>query len=191
MSPVTHFLTGWVTANAIQLNPRERTVVAVAGIIPDVDGLGLIAELATRNSAHPLFWWTDYHHVFGHNLAFAVICAVVAWALATSRWIVASLAFASFHLHLLGDLLGARGSDGYVWTIPYLWPFSASGVWSWQGQWKLNAWPNLLITVLLLAWTFYFAWRRGYSPLEMISARTDAVFVSTLRARFGKPRNTG
>ncbi|MBI5774167.1 MAG: metal-dependent hydrolase [Verrucomicrobia bacterium] len=187
MSPITHFLAGWVTANTASLNRHERAIVTIAGIAPDVDGLGIIAELATRDSAHPLLWWTDYHHVFGHNLLFGVAFAAVAWALAARRWRVAALAFASFHLHLLGDLVGARGPDGYIWTIPYLWPFSAAGVWSWPGQWKLNAWPNLLLTALLLAWTFYRAWRRGCSPLEMFSARMDGVFVSALRQRFGKP----
>lgn len=35
MSPVTHFLIGWLTANAAQVERRERALIAVAGIIPD------------------------------------------------------------------------------------------------------------------------------------------------------------
>ena len=58
MSPVTHFLLGWVTANAAQLNRRERAVVTIAGIIPDADGFGIAAEIATHDSAHPLMWWS-------------------------------------------------------------------------------------------------------------------------------------
>jgi hypothetical protein len=32
------------------------------------------------------------------------------------------------------------------------------------------------------------AWWLGYSPLGIVSPKGDAVFVATLRARFGAPR---
>lgn len=86
----------------------------------------------------------------------------------------------SFHLHLLCDVLGSRGPDGYQWPIPYLLPFSKAWQWTWQGQWALNAWPNLLITMLAIAVTFYLAWQRGYSPLELISKKIDEQFCSYL-----------
>ncbi|MDB6125643.1 MAG: rane-bound metal-dependent hydrolase [Pedosphaera sp.] len=70
MSPVTHFLIGWITANTADLNRRDRAIVTVAGIIPDLDGIGIVAEVLTRNSAKPLTWWSDYHHVLGHNVGF-------------------------------------------------------------------------------------------------------------------------
>jgi inner membrane protein len=84
--------------------------------------------------------------------------------------------------------VGARGPDGYQWPIPYLSPFSDVWQLTWSGQWALNAWPNLLLTGLLLALTGYLTWQRGYSPLEPISPRADHVLVSTLRDRFGTPR---
>ena len=74
--------------------------------------------------------------------------------------------------------------DGYQWPIPYLAPFSRAIEFSWQGQWALNAWPNFVITFGLLLVTFYLAWSRGYSPLEMVSARLDEAFVAALRRRF-------
>jgi hypothetical protein len=57
-----------------------------------------------------------------------------------------------------------------------------------SGQWQLNAWPNFVITGILLIAMFYLAWKRGYSPLEMISRKGDAAFVDTLRHRFGPPK---
>ena len=36
MSPITHFLAGWALANTTELNPRERMLVSVAGVIPDL-----------------------------------------------------------------------------------------------------------------------------------------------------------
>ena len=84
MSPVTHFLVGWMVANTGGLNRRERAVVSVAGVIPDIDGLGAIPEVLTRNTSHPLTWFSDYHHTF-HNLTFAVVVASISFALATRR----------------------------------------------------------------------------------------------------------
>jgi len=161
MSPVTHFLLGWVTANAAKLNRRERAMVTIAGVIPDADGFGLVAEIATRDSAHPLMWWSEYHHVLGHNIGFCLLVTAAGYAFATRRWLTASLVFLSFHLHLLGDLVGARGPDGEQWPIPYLSPFSAAWQWTWSGQWALNGWPNLVITAAMVATTLWLAWRRG------------------------------
>ena len=192
MSPVSHFLIGWVAANSASLNRRERAAVTIAGVIPDVDGFGLVAEIATRNSSHPLMWWSEYHHVLGHNIGFCLLVTAVGFALATRRWLTAALVCLSFHLHLLCDLVGARGPEGEQWPIPYLSPFSAAWQWTWSGQWALNAWPNLAITAAAMGMTLYFAWKRGYSPLELVSSRADKVFVETLRRRFlVSPGKTG
>lgn len=187
MSPVTHLLFGWTVANVDRsLNRRERAAITVAGIIPDIDGLGAVAEFLTRNSAHKLTWFSDYHHMM-HNAAFSLLVAAVSFAVATRRWKTALLALFAFHLHLLCDVVGARGPDGYDWPIPYLLPFSRSGAWSWSGQWGLNSWQNFVITGVLLALTLYWAWQRGRSPLEIISTRADKAFVDVLRQRFGGP----
>jgi hypothetical protein len=95
------------------------------------------------------------------------------------------LALLAFHIHLLCDLAGARGPDGHQWPIPYFLPFSNHWQLTWQGQWAINAWPNILFTMLLLGITFYVAWQRGYSPLELVSKKADAAFVSAIRRRFG------
>jgi len=186
MSPVTHFLTGWVFANCARPERKERALITLACVIPDVDGLGIIPELLTRNSAHPLLWFTLYHHSL-HTLAFALVVAAVAFVLARQRWKTGLLALASFHLHLLEDVLGSRGPDGYQWPIPYLEPFSHSLQLAWRGEWALNAWPNVAITIVLLLVTLGLAWWRGFSPLEMISAKADAAFVGALRRRFPRP----
>lgn len=187
MSPVTHFLAGWAVANAAGLAKRDRWLVTLAGIAPDADGMGVVAEVLTRESAHPLLWWTNYHHVFGHSLIFGVCCAVGACFFATRKSLVVGLVLASFHLHLLGDVLGGRGPDGYIWTVPYFWPFSDAWVWSWQGQWKLNSWQNLVLTSGLLALTFRWAWQKGFSPLELFPQNVDLIFIETLRRRFPLP----
>lgn len=186
MSPVTHFLSGWVLANCVQLDHRDRAIVTLACVVPDVDGLGIFPELLTRNFPHPLLWFTLYHHAL-HNLAFALVVTVIAGALANDRWKVSLWAWVSFHVHLIEDVMGSRGPDGYQWPIPYLKPFSDALQLSWAGQWRLDAWQNIVITLVLLTVTLWLAWRRGFSPLEMISDRADTAFVRTLRQRFPPP----
>lgn len=183
MSPVTHFLAGWLLAGAARLERRERAAVVCAGVIPDIDGLGIVPEMLTRNSAHPLLWFSQYHHSL-HTLAFAVVVTLAGWALTGRRWKTALLVFLSFHLHLLGDLIGARGPDGYPWPIPYMLPFSRSAQWSWSGQWALNAWPNFVITMALLLATLFLAWKTGTSPLEVLSEKANQAVVGALRTRF-------
>ena len=173
--------------------------MVAAAVIPDIDGLGAIPELLTRNSRHPLLWFSEYHHAL-HTLAFAVTVTLLTFLLSwmkgfafgpaihktemTRPWTTAFLAFLSFHSHLLGDLVGARGPDGYSWPIPYLAPFSSSWQLSWHGQWPLNGWQNTLITAVLLFATFVIAWKKGSSPLELISAGANRRFVAVLRTRF-------
>jgi len=65
-----------------------------------------------------------------------------------------------------------------------LFPFSSSVQWAWSGQWALNAWQNFAITIAGFVLVFVLARRRGYSPVEMFSAKADAIFVETIRRRF-------
>jgi hypothetical protein len=185
MSPVTHFLTGWVLASAANLGRRDRAVVTVAAMSPDVDGLGVIPELLTRHSARPLLWFSQYHHTL-HTLLFAVVVTGVSFAVARRRWFTAGLALGAFHVHLLEDLVGSRGPDGYEWPIPYLRPFTERWTWTWHGQWALNAWPNLVFTVALLLATIWLARKQGVSPVDLFSPRADCAVVAALQ-RGGEP----
>jgi ABC-type branched-subunit amino acid transport system permease subunit len=162
-------------------------LIAFAGVAPDLDGLGIIGEYVTRNSTRPLTWYSDYHHVLGHTIGFALLVAAMTYGLSRRRSLAAWLAFASFNLHLLFDLAGSRGADGYQWPIPYLWPFSSAWQLTWTGQWLLSAWQNTAITVVLVLATATLAWRLGYSPVGLLSRRGDESFVRALRARFGEP----
>ncbi len=184
MSPVTHFLSGWVLANVTPFERRDRAIVALSCVVPDVDGLGAIPEVLTKHSAHPLTWFSDYHHLL-HNFAFALLVAVAAFALATRRWKTALFSLLAFHLHLLEDLAGSRGPANDYWSVPYFLPFSRLSF-TWGGQWPLNSWQNITITVFLLVITFWLAWARGYSPLEIISQKADAAFVGTLRQHIAR-----
>ena len=53
MSPATHLLISWVVADAAQLEPRDRKLVTWCGVLPDLDGLGLLADLANELLGRP------------------------------------------------------------------------------------------------------------------------------------------
>jgi len=106
MSPINHFLTGWALAcMPAQTTVRDRAAITLAAVIPDLDGVGLIAEMATRNGMQPLTWWSDYHHVLAHNLLFGLVIAMLVYAWCERRVLIAAFALFAFHLHLVEDLL--------------------------------------------------------------------------------------
>ena len=87
MSPVTHFFAGWLLASVsptgrpTTLTRREKALVVAAAVAPDIDGLGIIPELLTRNTSHPLLWFSEYHHSL-HTLAFALVCTLAGYLIA-------------------------------------------------------------------------------------------------------------
>jgi inner membrane protein len=199
MSPVTHFFAGWLVAGPTSLHRREKALVIAAGMAPDLDGLGIIPETLTRHSSHPLLWFSEYHHSL-HTLTFALGLAFAAWLLSASGnftlgpkiqghpvetrpWTTALLCLLSFHLHLLGDLVGSRSPDGYQWPIRYLAPFSQSAQFTWHGQWTLNAWPNFAITIAFLVLTLWIAGKYTYSPFELVSAQANKRFLAVIKNR--------
>jgi inner membrane protein len=186
MSPITHFFTGWVLSSAAGLDRRSRAVASFACVAPDLDGLGIVPEMLTRGSKHPLLWFSEYHHDL-HTLLFALIVSLFVLAFCRS-WLLAVIAFASFHVHLLEDLVGSRGPDGYAWPIPYLFPFSARGTWVWGGQWQLNAWPNIALTFSLVMVSIWIGAARGITPVELFSRRADQVVVAVIRKRLKDAR---
>src|SRR5260221_3822994 len=100
MSPATHFLTGWVLSAPFELSRRDRALMVAGAVISDVDALAIVPELLTRNSEHPLAWFTLYHHSL-HTLLFCAVFTLGAFFLANQKWKTAGLCFLTFHSHLL------------------------------------------------------------------------------------------
>ncbi|MBN2224162.1 MAG: metal-dependent hydrolase [Deltaproteobacteria bacterium] len=187
MNPLTHFFAGWVLACPADLSRRDRALICAASVAPDLDGLGLLFDIAAGHPEGGYVWYGRFHHVLGHNILFILAATLAVGLLARRRAMTALLAFTVLQLHILADVVGARGPDGFQWPIAYLLPFTDAVSLSWRGQWMLNAWPNVVITAALVALTLFAAWRRGYSPVGLFSERADRAFVETLRRRFGRP----
>ena len=183
MSPITHFLVGWVGLERLQASRRDKALVVLAGLAPDLDGLGLVPDFATRALGLPVTdYYLAFHRMYGHGLPAALLIAAVAGALGVRRYRVALWAFVSVHLHFVCDLIGSRGTDPEdIWGIYYFAPFTKAYELSWSGQWPLVGWQNTLISALLLWMVMLRATALGYSPLALVRQPADAVFVATLR----------
>ncbi len=182
-NPEPHLLASGVIGAQTTDNKRDCRLVALAGILPDADGLGLILDVAKQASGGPMtFLYQQYHHYLLHGLLGGTLLTLVATFFARRKWRVALLALLVFHLHLLCDLVGSRGPNpADLWPLFYFGPFSKDPMWIWNGQLPLDAWPNRLLTVCLFAWALWLAVRRGYSFVGVVSARVDRVFVEVLR----------
>lgn len=183
MSPITHFLVGWTVLERFHASNRDKAIVVLAGLAPDIDGTGIIIDFMTRAlGLTETNYYQDYHRLLGHGLPFALLLAALAATVATERLRVAISAFVCIHLHFLCDLIGSRGSTiDDIWPIHYLSPLSATPALHWAHQWPLVGWQNMLISVVLMAITLQRATRRGYSPLALFSAKADQVLVATLQ----------
>ncbi|MCP4326187.1 MAG: metal-dependent hydrolase, partial [Alteromonadales bacterium] len=63
MSPGTHLLFSWLSTAEILKNRRERAIVSLSGIAPDIDGAGIIVDEITGTT--DLYF--QYHHYLGHS----------------------------------------------------------------------------------------------------------------------------
>ena len=189
MNPITHLLTGWTLTLPCELQRRDRTLVVVASVAPDADSVGAIGDLLQGRPLDSYELYARYHHVLGHNILFAAGVTLACVLLAKRKLLVGVLAAVAVHLHFLEDVVGSRGPDGSQWEVPYLLPFSHAWQWSVPWQWALNAWPNVVFTIVLLVLALYVAWSRGVSPVGLVSARADRALVRTLRERFGEPKS--
>jgi hypothetical protein len=183
MSPITHFLVGWCTCERAVASRRDKAIVALAGVAPDLDGLPIVVDFTTRALGLPEtnYYWAT-HHVYGHGLPAVLAIMALAAALADRKARVALLVCLTAHLHFACDLLGSRGSGpDDQWGIAYFSPFSMDNEIFWSGQWQLVGWQNMLITAVLIAIALWRAATLGYSPVALVSARGDAALVAVLR----------
>ena len=82
MAPVAHILISWMSAVPIFKNRRERTIAALAGVSPDIDGFGVIIDVLTDRQTN---YYSQYHHLIGHNLLFACFISIIAMTFAKSQ----------------------------------------------------------------------------------------------------------
>lgn len=183
MSPETHLLASWIIAAKTTDNPRDCRLVTLAGILPDLDGLGLIVDWACASMGlrQTQYYW-QYHHYLLHGALGGILIAAVAAGYARQRWRVALLALLVFHLHLLCDFVGSRGpSPEDLWPIFYFGPFNKDPMWVWKGQLRLDGWFNRYFAAALFLWSLWLPVSLGHSIVGVFNRRADQVVVGVLR----------
>lgn len=186
MSPITHFLASWSLADALRLRARDRPLATWCGFLPDADGLGVLLDGANRLLGRAGSWYYgEYHHAVLHGVFAAVVIPLALSFFAANRLRMFAVGILAAHLHFLCDVVGSRGPGPEdLWPLPYLAPFSQRLTIQWSGQWPLDAWPNMVFTLFLIAFAFFRAIGGGYSPVGVFGARADRVFVETVRNRW-------
>jgi hypothetical protein len=184
VSPETHLLASWVLAAKTTDNPRDCRLVALAGIMPDLDGLGLVLDLGRQAAgiSDTYYYYAQYHHYLLHGALGAVLVAAFMTLFARRHLRVALLCLVAFHLHLVCDFVGSRGPDPVdLWAIYYFGPFQRDPMWVWSGQWRLDGWMNRTISFTLLFYAFWLAVNLGHSFIGVFSRRVDAIVVPVLQ----------
>jgi len=175
MAPAAHLLISWLCAVPIFKQSRERRLVALAGISPDIDGIGIFID---KLSANKTDFYFEYHHYLCHNIFASIIISFLAMILAKSQRIaVFFMSLFVVHIHFLCDILGSRGPDGYQWPIFYLYPANKIFQLTWNGQWELNAWQNQSIIFVLLVLCFLVLIKKRITFLEVISPSLESAAI--------------
>lgn len=155
----SHIMSGWCAANCLQLTARERFFAMLAASLPDMDGV-------TYFFGQNAYWAT--HHIYGHNLVFALLLSGGLAAFCTSKLKSFLLFLGLVHLHFVLDLLGS----GEGWTIPYWLPFDKTE-YAWAFGWDLNDIENKLVGIALLLWCIGIAVCLKRTPLEFLMPKLD------------------
>lgn len=185
MSPLTHLVGSWLVASATTNNPRDRKLVTWAGVVPDADGLGAVADVVGSwgtGKECTFYYYQTYHHLLMHGWPAATVISILFALYAQQRPRVLLLCLLNFHLHLLCDLIGSRGPTvGDLWPICYSEPLFRHPIWFCKYQWKLDGWQNQSIFIVLFLTSLWVAARKGFSFVEVVSSRADKVFVGVLQ----------
>lgn len=169
----THAMIGWLLAQPLS-ERRDRSLVMLASLIPDVDGTGLIVSVDV---------YERFHHTFGHSLLTGAPLALSVTIFASRRLRTLVFCGCAFATHLFADLLGS----GSEWPLQLLWPVKKSEfAFPPPFQWELSSWQNLLVTFICLFWIGKLALSRGRTILETVSPTLDYQAVTALKARFAK-----
>lgn len=168
------------------LERRDRVIITLAGLAPDIDAPIL---LAFGKDA-----FIEHHHDYTHFLAGAALAAAAGWFLGRRRAAAASLAAVAWCGHLLLDMIGAgdrNPGEPYAYPLPLLWPFSDRPFDPFPFSWTLASWQNATVMAIAILFMARLAVVEGRTVLEVFSLRLDAAVVKALRARFGRHDRAG
>ena len=191
MNPLNHLQYGWLIANLKDYDLRERRLIMLASILPDLDGLPMaLAPILNvlGLSALDLDRMQSLHHTFGHNIFFAAIASIILAALARKRRLDIFLVCAA--TVLLQIVIDNVTSD--TWPIMYFWPlskfdFSPGNFTSWPYLHLLTVWiiqGTLSVFIWTLTVVIYLRTKRTF--LELVSTNLDRLLTDFIALPFQK-----
>lgn len=175
-----HLFLSYLLPWRMRLERRDRVLVTLAGLAPDVDAPVLLA--LGRDA------FVEHHHDFTHHLAGAVVAAGAAFLLGRRKRAVAALAAAAWCGHLFLDMVGAgdrHPGEPFAYTLPLLRPFSARAFEPFPFAWPLASWQNGVVMAGAVVLMVRLALVEGRTVLEAFSPHADRAVVTALRRRFG------
>lgn len=184
MLPVTHVLASWLVVESARFKPRDRALAVWCGVLPDLDGAGLLIDLAriALGRGDEVLYYGSFHRLLLHGLPGAILIPFVLMWFGVDRLRIFLWGVALAHLHLLLDILGSRGPGELdIWPVHYLAPFSMRLTIAWKGQWPLAGWLNWLITLILFAVSIVLARRHGYSIVAAFHTGWDRGLMNFAR----------
>ena len=109
MNLITHGLAGWCFGRSLTDKPSDAMFLTFASFAPDLDAVGAVIDLINGEET---VYFTRFHHKFGHNIFAGILVTILVMSFSksvrTGLW-----GGVIFHFHLLCDLVGAKGPDGY------------------------------------------------------------------------------
>lgn len=164
MSPIIHGMMAWIIATLLLKDLRDRRLVIIAGVIPDIDAILLLVNV-------DLFF--KYHHTIGHSFVFAIPLVICFSLVAKDRVRVLVGGLVVFSLHIIADYFGSN------WPISILYPISdysitSAGYISYHMMYGVID-PIAAGVVLLIVFILIVKLER--SPLEFISGPNDRRLV--------------
>ena len=180
MHLTSHLFLSYLIPWRTKLERRDRVIISLAGLAPDVDAPILL--LMGKEA------FVEYHHDYTHHLAGAVVVLAAGLAFGRRKAAAAGFAVAAWCGHMLLDMLGGgdrHPGEPFAYPVPLLWPFSDRPFDPFPFSWSLASWQNGLVMVFAMALMVRIALVEGRTVVEVFSLRADRVVVDVIRKRIG------
>jgi hypothetical protein len=173
MYPQAHAGLGWVIGVLSPTSDRKlRGWCTAAAILPDADAAAMLLGVDA---------YARWHHKPGHNIFLGLLCVAAATVhfrkdplrrMLTATTLVA-LCFA---WHLLTDMKLSG------WGVYLFWPFGERD-YNFAPNWGLGHPLNTWLAYLFMTLPWLLAFWKPATPLELLSARLNQIFLNAFRPR--------
>jgi len=168
-------MTGWLIANSGDYSLKERRLITLMAIAPDIDGIFILGPSS----------WREWHRTFGHNIFLGVALPLVALFLIPKnrRAFMLPLLFGAMASHFILDLF----VTGW-WLLMPFWPLSKWGILMsrWIPERIMKYHIQLGLFAVLLIPTIYLIIKHKRTPVEILGKAIDGFVYRFVTLPFTK-----